>query len=109
MKSIDFSAKGIKFTYQIIPLQFHYYAYKIHQSKIVIILGFTFVQNNADAAITQKLIDYLYDHQDQFTEELLLDYTLDNFLDQLAALVASVTVSIILIQKVNEKDLRSAL
>jgi hypothetical protein len=51
------------------------------------------VQNNTDAATTQKLIDYLFDHQEQFTEELLLDYTLDNFLDQLAALVASVTVS----------------
>jgi hypothetical protein len=31
MQTIDFSAKGIKFTYQMIPLQFHYYAFKIHQ------------------------------------------------------------------------------
>lgn len=31
MKSVDFGAKGIKFTYQMIPLQFHYYAFKIHQ------------------------------------------------------------------------------
>jgi hypothetical protein len=67
------------------------------------------VQNNTDAATTQKLIDYLFDHQEQFTEELLLDYTLDNFLDQLAALAASVTVSLSLIQKVNEKSLRAAL
>jgi hypothetical protein len=56
--------------------------------------GFTFVQNNADASTTRKLIDYLYDHQEQFTEELLLDYTLDNFLNELAALVSSVTVTI---------------
>lgn len=31
MQQIDFSAKGIKFTYQMMPLQFHYYAFKIHQ------------------------------------------------------------------------------
>lgn len=60
------------------------------------------MQNNADAATSQKLIDYLFDHQEQFTEELLLDYTLENFLDQLAALVSSVT-------RVNEKALRAAL
>lgn len=61
------------------------------------------MQNNADAATTQKLIDYLFDHQEQFTEELLLDYTLDNFLDQLAALVASVTVCINLFRKLTKR------
>lgn len=34
MKTIDFGQKGIKFTFQMIPLQFHYYAFKIHQCTI---------------------------------------------------------------------------
>jgi hypothetical protein len=92
MKNIDFAQKGVKFTFQMIPLQFHYYAFKIHQSTLDIKIGFAYVQTHADAATTQKLVDYLYDHQDQFTEEVLIDYTLDNFLDELAVLVASLTV-----------------
>lgn len=31
MKTIDFSQKGIKLTYQYNPLTWHFYAYKIHQ------------------------------------------------------------------------------
>lgn len=31
MKTIDFAAKKIKFTYQIMPLPFHFYAFKLHQ------------------------------------------------------------------------------
>lgn len=54
--------------------------------------GFLYVQNNADATTTQKMVDYFFDHQDQFTEEILINYTLDNFLNELAALVASLTV-----------------
>jgi hypothetical protein len=54
--------------------------------------GFAYVQNKSDATTTQKLVDYFFDHQDQFTEEVLIDYTLDNFLNELAALVASLTV-----------------
>lgn len=61
--------------------------------------GFTFVQNNADATTTRKLIDYLFDYQDQFTEELLLEYTLDNFLNELAALVSAITVPVPLCRK----------
>ena len=30
--------------------------------------GFAYVQNNANAAVTQQLITYFFDHQDQFTE-----------------------------------------
>jgi hypothetical protein len=37
-------------------------------------------------------MDYIFDKQEQFTEEVLLNYTLDNFLNELAALIASVTV-----------------
>jgi hypothetical protein len=52
------------------------------------------VQNNADASTARKLIDYLFEHQEQFSEEVLLDYTLDNFLNELATLVSSVAVPI---------------
>lgn len=31
MKTVDFAAKGIKFTYQHIPLSYHFYAFKVHQ------------------------------------------------------------------------------
>ncbi len=44
-------------------------------------LGFVYVQNHADATTTQKLVDYFFDRQDQFTEEVLIDYTLENFLN----------------------------
>ena len=33
MKTIDFAAKKIKFTFQIMPLPFHFYAFKLHQGK----------------------------------------------------------------------------
>lgn len=68
MKTVDFGAKGIKFTYQMIPLQFHYYAFKIHQGIFNHNLAFLYVQNHADAVTTQKLVDYFFDRQDQFTE-----------------------------------------
>ena len=31
MKTIDFRAKGIKFTFQHVPLPYHFYAFKLHQ------------------------------------------------------------------------------
>lgn len=34
MRNIDFAAKKIKFTFQMIPLPYHFYAFKIHQGKI---------------------------------------------------------------------------
>lgn len=62
-------------------------------------IGFLYVQNHADAVTTQKLVDYFFDRQDQFTEEVLIDYTLDNFLNELAALVSAVTVITLLFRK----------
>ena len=61
------------------------------------------MQNNADSTTTEKLIDYFFTHQEQFTEEVLLDYTLDNFLNELAALVASLTVNLISFRKLTSR------
>ena len=33
MKTIDFAAKKIKFTFQIMPLPFHFYSFILHQGK----------------------------------------------------------------------------
>lgn len=40
MKTVDFNEKGIKFTFQHVPLPYHFYAYKIHQGKYVKISSF---------------------------------------------------------------------
>lgn len=57
--------------------------------------AFAYVHRTASADTTIKLMDYIFDKQDQFTEEVLLNYTLDNFLNELAALIASVTVIVL--------------
>jgi len=38
------------------------------------------------------MISYFFDHQEQFSEETLMEYTISQFLDELSALVASLTV-----------------
>lgn len=35
-------------------------------------------------------MDYFFDKQEQFTEEVLLNFTLDNFLNELAAIVSTI-------------------
>ena len=41
MRNIDFAAKKIKFTFQMVPLPYHFYAFKIHQGKTNKIQPFT--------------------------------------------------------------------
>ena len=33
MRNIDFAAKKIKFSFQMVPLPYHFYAFKLHQGK----------------------------------------------------------------------------
>ena len=35
IKTVDFKRIGVKLTFQMIPLQFHHYAYKLHNDGIV--------------------------------------------------------------------------
>jgi hypothetical protein len=93
MKTVDFVSKGIKFTFQHVPLPYHFYAFKITQGNSIIYTAFMYVQKTSSAETALKLYDYLFDHYKQFSEEVLMDYTISQFLDELSALVSSIAVN----------------
>jgi hypothetical protein len=49
------------------------------------------------------MISYFFDHQEQFSEETLMEYTMSQFLDELSALVASLTVFILIGRNLTRK------
>ena len=51
-----------------------------------------YVQNHADPEVTLKMANYFFDHQEQFTEEVLMDYEMGKFLDELSNLVSNFAV-----------------
>lgn len=53
-----------------------------------------YVQKTSTTDNALKVYEYFFDHQDQFTEEVLMEYTLSQFLDELSALVSSIAVRI---------------
>jgi len=53
MKTIDFEQKGIKFTFQHVPLPYHFYAYKIHQGTNDHNTAFIYIQGKASAEKTR--------------------------------------------------------
>ena len=40
-----------------------------------------YVQKTSTEANALKVYDYFFDHQDQFAEEVLMEYTISQFLD----------------------------
>ncbi|CAM6004629.1 unnamed protein product [Sphagnum balticum] len=84
-KSIDLVRQGVKLTFQEAPLQFHYYAFKLH-------VAFAFVKTVGGVNTALKYIDYIFTNQEKFTEEAFIGSTLDQFLDNLATSVATATV-----------------
>lgn len=81
IKTVDLKRIGVKLTFQMIPLQFHHYAFKIHTGTYIFYQAFYHVQVNSNQDTAYKLMEYFFDQQSSFTEEVLLDYTLDNFLN----------------------------
>lgn len=65
-KTIDLAQQSIKFTYQFIPLQFHFYAFKITQ-------GFFSVLKLGGQNAATRYIDYVFTNQDQLTEQTYIN------------------------------------
>ena len=40
-----------------------------------------YVQQTSSAETTLHMIDYFFEHQEQFTEEVLMEYSISQFLD----------------------------
>lgn len=55
MKTVDFAAQGIKFTYQHVPLPYHFYAFKIHQGRFDLNQLFTMYKKRPRLTLLRNL------------------------------------------------------
>lgn len=86
-KSISLVQNHVKLTYQFNPLPYHFYAARIHTA-------FFYVLKKAGSTAAEDFIAYVFDKQDELTEEAYIDKTGAQFDQEFSQRIAGLFVLI---------------